>query len=387
MAYDSRNALSALPLPSVTGDCQWRRVLITYPIPLIPGPTTVPDRILQAYLTDYGSGDSEAEYSELYAETQDRLRSLFRTQNQIAIMTGEGMAALWGALKSCVQPGDRVLSVATGIFGYGIGEMAEQIGAHVRTVGFDYDSTADPVAVEVAIQEFRPKVVTAVHCETPSGTLNPVKAIGKLVRQYEVPLFYVDAVASVGGAPMEVDAWGIDLCLGGSQKCLSAPPDMAFVTVSDRAWERVKEVRYVGYDALGPWQTALADRWYPYTPSWHSTAAVNIACQVLLEEGLEAAIDRHSRVAAHCRNRLEQIGLELFPKRVEDASPTVSVVKIPPFIEWPLLNQRFRERGLAVGGAFGPLAGKVFRIGHMGAQANLSLVDKGLDVIENCIRR
>lgn len=360
--------------------------MITYPIPLVPGPTTVPKPVLEAYLTDYGSGDMEPEYSELYAETQEGLRRIFRTRNRMAIMTGEGMVALWGALKSCIRPGDRVLAVATGIFGYGIGEMARQIGAEVHTVGFEYNATAAPDRVEEAIRTFRPKMVAAVHCETPSGTLNPVDAIGALVKRHDVPLYYVDAVASVGGAPLETDGWGIDLCLGGSQKCLSCTPDMAIVSVSERAWAVIDEVDYAGYDALKPWRTALDDRWYPYTPSWHGTAALNTACRLLLEEGLEASIRRHAQVAAHCRDRIRVMGLTLYPRRDEDASPTVTVVHVPDGIEWPALNRRLRERGLAVGGAFGPLAGKVFRIGHMGVQANRELIDRGLDVLEEALR-
>ena len=359
--------------------------MITYPIPLVPGPTTVSRQVLEAYLTDYGSGDLESEYSDLYAETQQRLQHIFRTDNQIAIMTGEGMAALWGAMKSCVKPGDRVLAVATGIFGYGIGEIAEGLGAEVRTVGFEYDQTAETAPVEEEIRGFRPHMVTAVHCETPSGTLNPVGDIGELVRKHDVPLYYVDAVASAGGADLAVDDWRIDLCLGGSQKCLSATPDMAIVTVSDRAWEIIDAVDYTGYDALKPWRTALDDKSYPYTPSWHSTAALNTACKVLMEEGLEAAISRHELVAVHCRDRIRAMGLCPFPKRAEDASPTVTVVRVPENNSWEMLNACFRDEGLVVGGAFGPLAGKVFRIGHMGAQADMSLLNRGLDVIHRVV--
>lgn len=359
--------------------------MTTYPIPLIPGPTTVPRSILETYLTDYGSGDIEPEYSALYAETQSSLQQIFGTRNDIAIMTGEGMAALWGAMKSTIQPGDRVLSVATGIFGYGIGDMARRIGAEVKTVGFEYHEAADPAQVEAAIREFDPKMVTAVHCETPSGTLNPIGQIGEAVARLEVPLYYVDAVASVGGAPVEVDAWSIDLCLGGSQKCLSAPPDMAMVTVSNRAWQIIDEVDYVGYDALKPWRTALKDKWYPYTPSWHSTAAVKKACDLILDEGLDEVIERHKAVADHCRRRIGDIGLNLYPQSDEIASPTVTVVQVPDDIPWSELNRRFRKKGLAVGGAFGALADKVFRVGHMGVQANFDLLNKGLDVIEDAV--
>jgi len=207
----------------------------TYAIPLVPGPTTAPQAVREAYLTDYGSADLEPEYAGLYTRLQIRLQQIFGTGNQLAIMTGEGMLALWGALKSCLRPGERVLAVSTGVFGAGAGDMARQIGAEVETVHFAFNATADPGRVEEAIRSFRPKLVTAIHCETPSGTLNPVAEIGGLVRAYGVPLFYVDAVASAGGAPLRVDDWGIDLCLAGSQKCHSALPDMSIVSVSQRA--------------------------------------------------------------------------------------------------------------------------------------------------------
>ncbi|MBT5873804.1 MAG: alanine--glyoxylate aminotransferase family protein [Candidatus Latescibacteria bacterium] len=357
----------------------------TYPIPLIPGPTRVPKSVLEAYLTDYGSGDLEPEYSDLYAETQSQLQHIFQTKNQFAIMTGEGMAGLWGAMKSCIVPGDKVLSVASGIFGYGFSEMAAGLGARVKTVGFEYDCIADSDTVEAAIKEFQPKMITAVHCETPSGTLNPIGEIGELVKKYQVPLFYVDAVASAGGTPLATDAWGIDLCLGGSQKCLSAAPDMALVSVSNRAWEIIEKIDYRGYDALKPWRSALANSWFPYTPSWHSTASLSIACGLIIAEGLAAAIARHERVAAYCRQRIESMGLSIFPRQESSSAPTVTVIQVPHGQDWDTLNTKFRKLGLAVGGAFGPLAGKVFRIGHMGSQAEMELVTEGLDVIEQSI--
>lgn len=357
----------------------------TYPIPMVPGPTSVPLPVREAYLTDYGSADQEPEYAELYAGLQEKLGTILGTRNQMAIMTGEGMAALWGALKSCIVPGDRVLAVATGVFGYGVADMARGLGAEVETVGFAYDTVADPAAVEEAIRRFRPKMVTAVHCETPSGTLNPVAAIGGLVRAYDVPLYYVDVVASAGGAPVETDAWNIDLCLAGSQKCLSAPPNVAIVAVSDRAWAAAEAVNYEGYDALLPWRTALDQRWFPYTPSWHDAAALDVACSLLLEEGLDASFHRHAEAAARCRSGLAALGVRLFPTSEAACSPTVTAALVPEAIGWPVWNERLRRRGLVVGGSLGPLAGKVFRLGHMGSQAEAGLVDRALVAIREAL--
>lgn len=355
--------------------------MLTYRIPLVPGPTRVPESVRRAYLTDYASADLEPEYSQLYAQVQDQLRTILSTGNQIAIMTGEGMIALWGALKSCVRPGERVLAVSTGVFGYGIGEMATAIGAEVQWVEFGYDEIIRPERVEEAIQEFHPKMVTAVHCETPSGTLNPVSAVGELVRRHDVPLYYVDAVASAAGTPVLADEWGIDLCLIGTQKALSAFPDLAAVAVSDRAWDIIAEVDYPGYDALVPYREALEKRWFPYTPAWASMAALHEACRLILEEGLEQVYARHAAVAKHCRERARGMGLSLYPVDEAGCSPTVTALKVPETLEWERLDRHLRDRGMGVGGSLGPLAGQVFRIGHMGIQADLALVDRGLDVL------
>jgi aspartate aminotransferase-like enzyme len=353
----------------------------SYEISLVPGPTRVPESVRRAYLTDYASSDLEPEYSELYATVQDQLRTILGTRNQLAIMTGEGMIALWGALKSCIKPGERVLAVSTGVFGYGIGEMAAQIGAEVQWVEFGYDEIIEPERVEEAIREFRPKMVTAVHCETPSGTLNPVDLVGELVHQYDVPLYYVDAVASASGAPVLADEWSIDLCLIGTQKALSALPDLAAVAVSERAWEIIQEVDYPGYDALLPYRDALENRWFPYTPAWASLAALHEACRLVLDEGLEAVYTRHARVARRCRDRAREMGLSLFPVEEAGCSPTVTALNVPESLGWTELDRRLRAHGMGVAGSLGPLAGKVFRIGHMGAQAELELVERGMEVL------
>lgn len=359
--------------------------MLTYDIPLVPGPTAVPESVRRAYLTDYASSDMEPEYSQLYAAVQEQLRSILATQNQIAIMTGEGMIALWGALKSCIRPGERVLAVSTGVFGYGIGEMAAAIGADVRWVEFGYDEILRPEPIREALEAFRPKMVTAVHCETPSGTLNPVRLVGELVRQYDVPLYYVDAVASAGGAPVLTDEWRIDLCLIGTQKALSAFPDLAAVAVSEGAWEIIADVNYPGYDALAPYRTALEKRWFPYTPAWASLAALHEACRLVLDEGLDQVCARHEQVAQRCRDRARELGLSLYAVDESGCSPTVTALQVPDAIGWEALDRRLRARGMGVGGSLGPLAGKVFRIGHMGIQADLALVARGMDVLADAL--
>ena len=358
----------------------------TYPIPMVPGPVKVPAEILQAYLVDYGSADLEPEYLDLYREVEAGLQKICGTGNPFAIMSGEGMLALWAALKSCILPGERVLAIGTGVFGYGIGDMARSIGAEVRTVGFAYDQTlADWDQIERAIIEFQPKMITAVHCETPSGTLNPLAELGRLKEKHGAPLLYVDAVASLGGVPVMADDCKIDLLLGGSQKVLSAPPGMSFLSISPAAWQIIDQVNYPGYDALKPFKNAVQEAYFPYTPYWQGLAALREATQRLLDEGLENCFARHAAVAQFCRAGLENIGLELFPAPGAISSPTVTAVKVPAQCTWSALDQDLRARGLVVGGSYGPLAGKVFRLGHMGSQADQALVAQALAVLESAV--
>lgn len=361
----------------------------TYPIPMVPGPVVAPEEVLDAYQINYGSADLEDDYIDLYDKTEAYLRQIMGTGNQVAIQSGEGMLALWAALKSCLVPGDRVLSIASGLFGDGIGDMAAAVGAEVKKIRLEYNqtiSTSDIGTIERAVAEFRPKMITAVHCETPSGTLNPLEDLGRIKKDCSVPLFYVDVVASMGGTPVSADDWNIDLCLGATQKCLSSLPDLAFVSISDAAWEIIDQVNYVGYDALKPFKTARIENYFPYTPNWHAMAALYAAADLILTEGLEKCFARHEEAADYCRRHLIDIGLSLFPAPGAVPSPTVTAVHVPAGTTWPELDAKFRQEGLVVAGNYGSLAGKVFRIGHMGTQADRKLVKGALDVIERIVR-
>ena len=358
-----------------------------YPIPMVPGPTSVPEQILKAYLHDYGSPDMEPEFLDLYNQTEENLKQILQTKNQVAILTGEGMLALWSALKSVILSGDRILALATGVFGYGVAEMAKSIGAQVKTVGFAYNETLhDWDMIEKAIIEFNPKMITVIHCETPSGTLNPLEKLSELKVKHQIPLLYVDMVASIGGVPVHVDDWHIDFALGGSQKVLSCPADISFLSISANAWQEIESVNYSGYDALLPFRDAQKNFYFPYTLHWHGIKAINTATKLILDEGLQNVFTRHLHVADFIRNQSLKIGFELFPSPTAVHSPTVSALCVPEKTSWEILDRSFREYGLVVGGSYGPLTGKVFRLGHMGHQANMLLAHKAIEVMEKVFK-
>ena len=358
------------------------------PIPMVPGPTSVHPEVLAAIAQDYGSGQIEENFMPLYDATSRNMGTLFGTKNDCVLMTGEGMLALWGALKSCLKPGDPVVCVGTGVFGDGFADMAASMGCKVELVSFPYNSTlGDLSRVEEAIRRIRPVMITAVHCETPSGTLNPLAELGQLKKALDVPLFAMDCVSSTGGARVEADAWNVDLALGGSQKCLSCPPSMSIVGVSDAAWSRMKEVAYQGYDAILPFRTVRTDGRCPYTPSWHGIAALQAATQVLLREGLDNVFQRHLDASAQCRAGLAELGVDIWPEEGAVNSPTVTAAMIPAGFTWPEWKQALYNHGLVVSGSFGPMAGKVFRLGHMGTQAQSHLVQQALDVIATVLKK
>lgn len=357
-----------------------------YRIPLVPGPVAPPAEVLEAYGRAYASPDMEEEFFTLYTGCQRSLQSILETRNDIAILSGEGMVALWGALRSTVLPGDRVLAISNGVFGHGIADMARRCGGNVQLVAFPYDQPIDPDMVREAAQEFQPHVITAVHCETPSGMLNPMEELGAIAAEMEA-LFVVDIVASAAGVPVLVDEWKIDLGLVGSQKCLSLPPDLSMVTVSDRGWELIRRADYAGYDALLPFRSALQERVFPYTHNWHALAGLRASLELLEAEGMDDVYRRHVDVMEVCRRRLAALGIRLYPSDLSYASPTVTAAYLPEGWSWPQLREALRLQGMGVGGSYGPLEGKLFRIGHMGAQASHELVHRGMDVLEYVLER
>lgn len=361
------------------------------PIPMVPGPTTLHPDALAAMCRDYGSARIEDDFIPLYRETSHNIARIFGTRNKVVLMTGEGMAGLWGALKSCLLPGDGVVAVGTGVFGDGIGEMAASFGCQVESVSLPYTSTINREdslqRIEDAVKRLRPKMITAVHCETPSGSLNPLEGLAEIKRRHHVPLLYVDTVAAAGGVPVDTDAHSVDLILGGSQKCFSAPPSMTMVGVSEAAFAVMEKVNYQGYDALLPFRKADEDGSCPYTPYVHGIASLGAAAAALLREGLDTVFTRHRQVAEQCRNGLTALGIQPFLDSDAIPSPTVTAALVPQGFTWPEWQKALRQRGLVAAGSLGPLAGKVFRLGHMGEQAKPELMTQALAAIEDALKR
>ncbi|MBQ7221736.1 MAG: alanine--glyoxylate aminotransferase family protein [Synergistaceae bacterium] len=349
-----------------------------YRIGLVPGPVRVPASILQAWSNDYGSSDLEPEFFTLYRSNQLLTQKLLHTSSDIVITSGEAMSILWAALKCTLRPGDKMLAVSSGLFGEGFADMARAFGVSAEVCAFPYDDVPDPQKVREHTRAFRPRVITAVHCETPSGTLTPCLAeLGSIAHEVGA-LFVVDFVSSAGGAELSVDECGIDIGLLGSQKVLSLTSSLSISSISPRAWGVIETVNYAGYEAYTGWRNVPESHYMPYTHDWHAMKALNISLNALTSGD---SLLRHEKAAELCRDMGREAGLRLFPKREEICSPTVTAFYVPDHMTWPELDAALRERGVAVGGNYGTLAGRVFRIGHMGSQADCELVSEGMKII------
>ncbi|EEY69731.1 serine-pyruvate aminotransferase, putative [Phytophthora infestans T30-4] len=353
---------------------------------LVPGPSQMLPNVLEALGAACGSSDLDPVFWDDYLALERNLQELLHAESySVAIQSGEAMLALWGALKSTLKPGDVVVCAANGLFGEGFADMAKALGADVRVVKCDWRKTIDVQALNEEIRRSNPKLVTAVHCETPSGVLNNLEGVGETVANETTDgLFLVDFVSSAGGAPLNVDAWKIDLGLLGPHKALSGPPALAFTTVSEKAWQRINEVKYVGYDALQPfYRAALQEpRLLPYTHNWQAIRAALVACNNIKQEGgILAAIRRHAEVSAYARREVkETLRLKLYGEE-SAVSPTVTAIVLPEGCDWDILQNKLRAQKLLVGGSYGPLKGKVLRLGHMGSQANKKVVAKAIKII------
>lgn len=353
-----------------------------YKIPMVPGPVSISPAALPFLAADYGAGFMEDDFYCLYTGVTDKLRLFMGTGNDVIIQSGEAMATLWGAMKSTIEPGDSVLCISTGLFGSGFADMAKTLKAEPHLVEYGADETINDLdRIEDSIRAYKPKIITVVHCETPSGTLNPLDGVGYLKKKYSCQLLIVDVVSSVACTPVKSDCWNADIVMGGSQKGLSLPPDLGFCSVSERAWDIINDVKYAGYEAYAPWYGLHDAAGFDITPNWNAIAALNAVLDDLIAEGIDNVYARHETVAEFCRSELVKLGYELFPANDAIPSPSVTAVKVPAETTFDEFNRRVRSYGMGIGQGFGKTDGSIFRLGHMGTQATMENARAAMEVL------
>ncbi len=333
----------------------------------VPGPTPCPPQALQAMgrqMINHRGG----EFAEIINSTTEKLKEAFQTRGDVFILTSSGTGGMEAAIVNTMSPGDRVLSISNGVFSERFADIAEQYGAQVTRLSFEWGKAIDLDAVEKALKaDGDVKAVLATHNETSTGMTNRLGDISSVVKKFD-KLLLVDAISSLGCIDLPTDDWQCDVVVTGSQKGWMAPPGLAMVSVSERAWQANAQARMPRYYwDFGKARGSLQKGQTPWTPAIPLFYALDTTLDLMLNEGLQSIFARHARVAQITREGVKSLGLCLFAEE-EYASDTVTAVKPDDSIDVYKLIQVLREEyDVVIGGGQRKLAGEIFRIGHLGA--------------------
>jgi alanine-glyoxylate transaminase/serine-glyoxylate transaminase/serine-pyruvate transaminase len=338
-----------------------------------PGPSDVPPRILEA-LGRPTIGHLDPVFLRIMDDIRSGLKQVFRTQNEMTLaVSGTGSAGMETLYANLVEPGDKVLVCVNGVFGGRMADCAGRCGAVVETIEAPWGTAFDQQAVIDAINRVKPKAVAIVHAETSTGVHQPVDQIGAAARAAGA-LFLLDCVTSLGGLPVEIDAWGVDAAYSGTQKCLSCPPGLSPVTLSPRAVHRLEQRKQKSQswylDLMAVRQYWGSERFYHHTAPINMLYGLREALAIVLEEGLENRFKRHRAMHELLRAGLKEIGIDYVSQEGRHL-PMLNAVKIPDgFEDAPVRKRLLDDYGIEIGGGLGNFKGKAWRIGLMGHGAS-----------------
>jgi alanine-glyoxylate transaminase / serine-glyoxylate transaminase / serine-pyruvate transaminase len=357
-----------------------------------PGPSQVHPRVLRAMSTPL-LGHLDPRFLEIMNEVQAMLRAVFRTANPFTIaVSGTGSAGMEAALVNLIEPGDTVVVVVAGVFGARMADIVNRAGGRAVKLIIPWGEVCAPAQLEEALaREGKVKAVAVVHAETSTGAHQPVEELSRLCHARGA-LLVLDTVTSLGGVPVEVDAWGVDACYSGTQKCLSCPPGLAPFTLSPRALDAVRARK----TPVQSWYLdagLVADYWAEGKRVYHHTAPISMvyalreALRLVLEEGLAARFARHRLHSAALLAGTAALGC--IPQAAEGHRlPSLNCVRVPPGVDEAAVRRALlADRGIEIGGGLGPLAGQVWRIGLMGESARQENVLAVLAALEQALAR
>jgi serine---pyruvate transaminase len=351
-----------------------------------PGPTPVPPEVLAASAEPMVHHRG-ADFREIYARTLSRLKEVYRTESDVLLFTASGTGAMESAVANLTEAGERVAVVSHGSFGERWVAICERYGLDVHAIRYEWGESPDPHEVGVAVRESGAATVFCQQSDTSTGVVADVRGIREAVGDATL---VVDAISSLGAVPLETDAWGIDVVVSGSQKALMSPPGLATVSVPERVLARAKPPRtfYFDWRANKKAQDVLDAA---FTPAVSIIRSLDVALGLILDDGLEAAFERHVRLGRAARAGVKAMGLELFSPD-DDGAAVVTAIRAPEGIDSDALLLHLRERhGVTLAPGQAHLKGKIFRIGHIGwfdvfdiasalAAIELSLTELGAEI-------
>lgn len=353
-----------------------------------PGPSEVDPEVMRALIMP-PLGHLDPALLEIMQQLEEMLRGVFKTENRVTLaLSGTGTSGMEAALANTVEPGDALVIGVMGYFGDRLCQIAERMGGRVVRVDAEWGKPLDANKMREAIQREKPRVVCAVHAETSTGVVQDLRDISVVAHEVDA-LFVVDAVTSLGGQPLLVDEWGIDVCYSGSQKCLGAPSGLSPFTINEQALERIqsrkKPVQSFYLDA-----TLLHKYWderqYHHTISAPLIYALHTALRLLHTEGLEKRWERHRQNHLAFRRGIEGMSLHFLPDEVWSLWPLNAVLVPTGFDEAALRNELLARYGIEVGGGLGPLKGKLLRVGLMGYGSQQIFVLQLLAALEEVLK-
>jgi aspartate aminotransferase-like enzyme len=351
-----------------------------------PGPTPVPPEVLAASaepIVHHRGPD----FRDIYARTLSRLKDVYRTESDVLLFTASGTGAMESAVANLTEAGERVAVVSHGSFGERWVAIGERYGLDVHPIRYEWGESPDPDEVGAAVRESGAGIVFCQQSDTSTGVVADVRGIREAVGDVTL---VVDAISSLGAVPLETDAWGIDVVISGSQKALMSPPGLAMVSVPERVLAKAKPPRtfYFDWRANKKAQDVLDAA---FTPAVSIIRSLDVALGLLLDDGLEAAFERHVRLGRAARAGVKAMGLELFSPD-NDGAAVVTAIRAPEGIDSDKLLLHLRDRhGVTLAPGQAHLKGKIFRIGHIGwfdvfdiatalAAIELSLTELGAEI-------
>jgi len=336
---------------------------------MTPGPTPISEEVMLEHARPLMHHRSP-EFSKIFIEVTEKLKKLFKTENDVFILTSSGTGAMEASVVNFFSGGDKVLIVNIGNFGERFKKISTKFGLEVISLDYEWGDSANPDDIKKVLDDNADiKGVMIQLSETSTGAINDIKTIGSIVKNYPAILI-VDAISGLGASNLETDVWGLDVVIGGSQKALSAPTGVAFISVSEKAWklnEKSNVPRFYfdlavarNYSMKTPPQT-------PWTPGISIIVAMNKALDILFEEGLEKVFDRHRAMALATQKAVEKLGLKPLVKDKNKRGFSVTSIVVPDGIDAKELTKTMRVKyGVTIAGGQGKLAGKIIRIGHLG---------------------
>ena len=353
-----------------------------------PGPSNVHPRVLRAMATPL-VGHLDPDFLEIMDDTQALLRFVLQTSNRLTIpVSATGSAGMEAAFCNVIEPGDAVLIGVNGVFGTRMCDVAERCGATVHRLEASWGEVFDPQQVADALKRTPVKVVAMVHAETSTGARQPLEEMGTVVHE-QGALLLVDTVTSLGGCPVEVDSWGLDVCYSGTQKCLSCPPGLAPLTLNEKAVEVLQSRQ----TKVQSWylDLTMVEQYWGQERTYHHTAPVSMiyalreALRLIHEEGLETRFQRHERNHRALVAGVEALGLKMHVAP-ENRLWTLNTVCIPAGVDDAAVRGRLLHQfNIEIGGGLGALKGKVWRVGLMGESSTLNSVLLFLAALEHCL--